>query len=78
MSSFAVILDIDLTLNRYCLLSCTAQNVLQEETVGCKKQRFQNLCGLKSYNSKDLKAELLFNYKKMFMLKSLNTRFLIK
>ena len=42
--------------------------------MGCK-QRFYNLCGLKSTNLKALKMDLPFGYKKKFRVKNLNTRF---
>ena len=70
-------------LTRVRLISLTevgssAQSFLEEQTIDHKKQRFQNLCELKSTNLKALKGELLFNYKKNFRLKSLNTRFFLR
>ena len=48
---------------------------LEKQTIGCKKQRFQNLWGLKSTNRKVSKVELLFNYTKRIRLENLNIRF---
>ena len=48
---------------------------LEKQTIGCKKQRFQNLWGLKSTNRKASKVELLFNYTKSIRLENLNIRF---
>ena len=45
-----------------CLRVVLAYKSFYKNKPGSKKQKFQNLCGLKSTNLKALKVEILFRY----------------